>query len=131
MVVRCVRGIRSLQPCSNCAGDASKLGYVVPEVRIRILSVHAEDVRDRDDDATRARGGVLELRHERVVADAVLDHETRLRDGEPVARARLEEMGVGIRVREDGGDRDVRAADLRDHVAVNVGGRDDVDGFCA
>ena len=71
--------------------------------------------------------GILEPLHEGVVADPVLDHEPRLRDGEAVARARLEEMRVGVRVGEDRRDGDVRAADLLRHVAVDVLGRDDAE----
>ena len=74
-----------------------------------------------------ARARVLEPRHEGVVAEAVLDHDLRLRDGEAVDVPGLEEVGVGVRVREDRRDRDVRAADLLRDVAVDVLRRDDVE----
>ena len=77
--------------------------------------------------AALARRGVLELRHEGVVAEPVLDHDLRLRDRQARRRAGLEEVGVGVRVREDRRDRDVWAADLRRDVPVDVLRRDDVE----
>ena len=87
----------------------------------------AEDVGDRHDEAAAARRRVLELRHERVVAEPVLEHELRAGHGEAVRRARLEEVRVGVRAREDGGDRDVATPDLRRDVPVDVLGGHDIE----
>jgi hypothetical protein len=120
-----VRGVCALELLRDRSGDPPECRYVVPEVRVRIAAMNAEHIGDREHHALRARRGVLELRHECVVADAVLDHDARRRDREPVARARLEEVGVGIRIGEDRRDMHVRAADLLSDVAVHVLGRDD------
>ena len=74
----------------KCAGDrasdAIELRHVVPEVRVRVLAVDAEDVGHRHHDAALARRGVLELRHEGVVAEPVLQHDLRVGDRQAVRR---------------------------------------------
>jgi hypothetical protein len=106
-------------------GDTVESRHVVPEMGIGVLAVDAEDVRHRHDDAAVPRRGVLELRHERVVAEAVLDHEPGVRHRQPVGGARLEEVRVRVRASEDRRHGDMAAADLGSDVPVDVLGRDD------
>src|SRR5207245_10991256 len=56
-----------------------------------------------------------------------VDHELGLRDRVPGSRARLEEVRVGVRIREDRDHRGPRAADLPGDVPVDVLGGDKSD----
>ena len=69
----------------------------------------------------------LDLVHEGVVADAVLDDESGARHLLGHAGARLEGVRVGVGVVEDGGHLDVLAPDLAEHVGVLVLGADGSD----
>jgi hypothetical protein len=71
--------------------------------------------------------GREQLRHPRVVVDAVVDHDPRGRDGARDRWAGLEQMRVLVRIAEDAGHAHVGAADLAGDVAVEVLGRDDRD----
>ncbi len=123
----CVTRVCALERGADGTGDAPEPRHVVPEVRVGVLAADAEDVRHRHDDAALAWRRVLQLRHEGVVAEPVLEHDPRAGDGEAVRRPWLEEVGVGVRAREDRRDSDVRAADLGGDVPVDVLGRHDVE----
>ena len=88
----------------------------------------AEEVLDVDDGARGTRRGGLDLAHEAVEADAVLDDELRAADLLGDARAGLESVRVGVGVAQDRGDADVRAAELADHAGVLILGADGRDG---
>jgi hypothetical protein len=64
----------------NRRGHAVELRHVVPEVRVGVLAVDAEHIGHRYDVAALARRCVLELRHEGVVAESVLQHNFRVGD---------------------------------------------------
>ena len=73
------------------------------------------------------RRRVLELRHEGVVADAVLDGEPGPGKGSRIRGGRLVAARVGARIGDDALDADVRAADLAGDAAPEVLRRDDAD----
>ena len=109
---------------SSCAGnrpgDPSERRNVVPEVRVRIVSVDAENVGDREHTPLPVGGRVLELRHEGVVADAVLNHDAAVETASPLLDSGSKRWGSALGSDEDRGHVHVRAADLLGDVAVEV-----------
>jgi len=124
LALRVGLGERALDP----GGECRQPRHVVPEVRVRILAGNAEQVGDHHELVARsARGGRLELVHERVVAEPVLDRDLRPGDGEVVLQPGLEQVRVGVRIGEDRGDVDAVAAELPGDVPVGALGGDDVE----
>jgi hypothetical protein len=87
--------------------------------------VEAESLGDCDHDSVIVRSGRLELLHEGVVAETVLNDQVRSCNREAVTCSRLEEMRIGVRVGEHGSHHDPSAADLPGDVAVEVLRSDD------
>ena len=80
----------------------------------------AEHLLGHDDLPARTVARRLDLVHEAVVADAVLDDQLGLADLDRHSGAGFELVGVRVRVAHYGAHADIRAAYLRDHVRVLV-----------
>ena len=116
---------RLLQRSSDGGGHGGHAGDVVPEVRVGVAPGHVEHLRRVDD--TRASPVSAEERaHPGVVAGAVLNHDLRRGERGGVGRIGLEEVGVGVGVRDERRDLDVPPAELAGDVAPEVLGRHDV-----
>ena len=121
-----VGGIGRAERRRQRLGDRRHGRRIVPEVRI-VAGLLVHEIRGDDRDPPGLRRHLEQSLHPRVVVGAVVDDQLGRGDFADDGRRGLEQMRVLVGIAQDAGDRNLVAADLLRHVAVEILRRHDRD----
>ena len=125
VIVR-VGGIGRAERRGQRLGDRRHRRRIVPKVRI-VAGLLVHEIGGDDHNAPGLRRHLEQPFHPRVVVGAVVDDHLRRGDLADDGRRGLEQMRVLVGIAQDAGDRNLVAADLLRHVAVEILRRHDRD----